>query len=95
MSSVDALPEDAESLKRLLLAREAELAAATAEAATLRAKAADDQALIAHLKLQIEKMKRISSGRARSAVHGCSTSSSFDWRIWSADSDGRRPALPE
>jgi len=58
MSSVDALPDDAESLKRLLLAREAELAAATAEAATLRAKAADDQALIAHLKLQIEKLRR-------------------------------------
>jgi transposase len=57
MTSV-ALPEDAESLKRLLLAREAELASAMAEAATLRAKAADDQALIAHLKLQIEKMRR-------------------------------------
>ena len=53
-----ALPEDAESLKRLLLAREAELVAAMAEAATLRAKAANDQALIGHLKLQIEKLKR-------------------------------------
>jgi hypothetical protein len=58
MTSVDALPDDAESLKRLLLAREAELAAVAAEAATLRAKAADDQALIAHLKLQIEKLRR-------------------------------------
>ena len=58
MSSIDALAEDAESLKRLLLAREAELAEAAAEAAVLRAKAADDQALIAHLKLQIEKMRR-------------------------------------
>ncbi len=57
MTSV-ALPEDAESLKRLLLAREAELAQAMAEAAALRARAAGDEALIAHLKLQIEKLRR-------------------------------------
>jgi transposase len=58
MTSVDHLPDDAESLKRLLLAREEELVSVTAEAATLRAKAAADQALIAHLKLQIEKLNR-------------------------------------
>jgi transposase len=58
MTSVDHLPDDAESLKRLLLAREKELVSMTAEAATLRAKAADDQALIAHLKLWIEKLNR-------------------------------------
>ena len=58
MTSVDALPDDAERLKRLLLACEEQLAAVAAEAATLRAKAADDQALIAHLKLQIEKLRR-------------------------------------
>jgi transposase len=63
MTSIDALPNDAESLKRLLLAREAELAVATAEAATLRAMAADDQALIAHLKLQIEKLRRAQFGQ--------------------------------
>jgi transposase len=63
MTSVDALPEDAESLKRLLLAREAELAVATAEAAALRAEAADHQALIAHLKLQIEKLRRAQFGQ--------------------------------
>jgi transposase len=63
MTSVDALPDDAESLKRLLLAREAELAVATAEAATLRAMAADDQALIAHLTLQIEKLRRAQFGQ--------------------------------
>jgi transposase len=51
MTPVDALPDDTESLKRLLLAREAEVAA-------LRAKASDDGALIAHLKLQIEKLRR-------------------------------------
>jgi transposase len=65
MPSVDTLPDDAESLKRLVLAREQELAVAreqaataAAEAAALRAKAAGDQALIAHLKLQIEKLRR-------------------------------------
>ena len=65
MTSVDALPDDAESLKRVLLARDEELAVArahtatvAAEAASLRARAADDQALIAHLKLQIEKLRR-------------------------------------
>jgi transposase len=63
MTSVDALPDDAESLKQLLLAREAELPVATAEAATLRAEAADHQALIAHLKLQIEKLRRAQFGQ--------------------------------
>ena len=65
MTSVDALPDDAESLKRLVLAREQELAVArgqvataAAEAAALRAKAADDEALIVHLKLHIEKLRR-------------------------------------
>ena len=58
MTSIDLLPNDSESLKRLLLAREKELVSAVAESATLRAKVADDQALIAHLKLWIEKLNR-------------------------------------
>jgi len=65
MTSTDLLPDDPESLKRLLLAREGELVVARAQAATvmaevatLRAKATDDEALIAHLKLQIEKLNR-------------------------------------
>jgi transposase len=65
MTSVDVLPDDAESLKRLLLAREQELAmareqvaTAAAEASALRARVADDQALIVHLKLHIEKLQR-------------------------------------
>ena len=46
MTSVDALPDDAESLKRLLLAREGSWpwrvrSRTSAEAATLRAKAAE------------------------------------------------------
>ena len=58
MTSIDLLPDDTESLKRLLVAARAHAAAVTAEAATLRAKVADDQALIAHLKLWIEKLNR-------------------------------------
>jgi transposase len=53
---MDALPDDVESLKQLLLAREAELA-------VLRARASDDQAQIAHLKLLIEKLKRAQFGQ--------------------------------
>ena len=70
MTSVDALPDDVASLKRLLLARDEELAVArahvatvAAEAASLRARAADAQALIVHLKLQIEKLRREQFGQ--------------------------------
>jgi len=58
MTSVDHLPAAPESLKRLLVAARAYAATVTAEAATLRAKVADDQALITHLKLWIEKLNR-------------------------------------
>ena len=51
MTSVDALPDDAESLKRLLLAREEELVAAWAQVSSA-------EALIGRLKLQIEKLNR-------------------------------------
>jgi transposase len=50
-SSIDLLPDDAASLKRLLLAREEELVDA-------RAQVSSAQAFIVHLKLQIEKLKR-------------------------------------
>lgn len=40
------LPDGIETLKAMLLARGEELAAALAEAATLRARVADDQALM-------------------------------------------------
>ena len=45
------LPEDIEALQAALLATRAELA-------SIRAQQSDDQALIAHLKLQIEKLNR-------------------------------------
>jgi transposase len=51
MSADDSLPDDVETLKHLLSGRDAELARARAEASSATA-------LIAHLKLQIEKLKR-------------------------------------
>src|SRR5215467_10053451 len=51
MSTNDSLPDDVETLKRLLLASNAELAQARAEAAST-------EALVVHLRLMIEKLKR-------------------------------------
>jgi transposase len=51
MSPHDSLPSDVETLQRLLRARDAELARARAEASSA-------EALIAHLRLTIEKMRR-------------------------------------
>jgi transposase len=51
MSAADSLPDDVETLKRLVLARDAELA-------RVRAEASGAEALIAHLRLAIEKMRR-------------------------------------
>jgi transposase len=51
MSTNDSLPDDVATLQRLLLARDAELVQARADASSA-------QALIAHLRLTIEKLKR-------------------------------------
>jgi transposase len=51
MSAADSLPDDLETLKQLVLAQQAELAHARAEASSA-------EALIAHLRLTIEKMRR-------------------------------------
>src|SRR5215211_2628114 len=51
MSLGDSLPDDIETLKHLVRAQEAELARARAEASSA-------EALIAHLRLTIEKMRR-------------------------------------
>ena len=48
---IESRPEDIEALKAALIV-------ARAEAAAARAQRSDDQALIAHLKLQIEKLNR-------------------------------------
>jgi transposase len=72
MSTHDSLPDDVEMLKQLVLARDAELAQARAEAASARAEAASacaeassvraeassTEALVMHLRLTIEKLKR-------------------------------------
>src|SRR6202522_4572965 len=50
-AGAEALPDDVEALKAALMV-------ARAEAASARAQQSDDQALIAHLKLQIEKLNR-------------------------------------
>src|SRR5215204_5102932 len=53
---ISALPDDVEALKRLVLAREADLADA-------RARQSSSEALIAHLRLTIEKMRRDAYGQ--------------------------------
>jgi chromosome segregation ATPase len=65
MSTNDSLPDDVETLKQLVLARDAELVQARAEAASARAEASSAQAeassteaLVMHLRLTIEKLKR-------------------------------------
>jgi transposase len=65
MSTNDSLPEEIETLKRRLLASNAELAQALADAASAqaeatnaRAEAASAEALVLHLRLAIEKLKR-------------------------------------
>src|SRR3954453_20501423 len=50
-AGLEALPDDIDALKAALIV-------ARAEAAASRAQQSDDQALIAHLKLQIEKLNR-------------------------------------
>jgi transposase len=58
MSTNDSLPEDVATLKRLLQARDAELVQAWAEASNARAEASSAEALVVHLRLTIEKLKR-------------------------------------
>ena len=57
-SGLGALPGDIEALKAALITEAARAAHAEAELAVARAKASDDQALIAHQQLQIGKLTR-------------------------------------
>lgn len=63
MTSVDALPDDSESLKRLLVEARTAQAAAEAEAARALAQISSAEAMIAHYKLAIEKLRRALYGQ--------------------------------
>src|SRR3954466_4752188 len=52
------LPEEIDALRAALIAERARAARVEAELAVARAKASDDEALIAHQRLQIEKLTR-------------------------------------
>ena len=65
VTAIDALPDDVESLKRLLALRDREIAAeragrvaAEAEAARIAVSMSSAEALIVHLRLAVEKLKR-------------------------------------
>jgi transposase len=58
MTPSDALPDDIEGLKRLVLAREMELAQAQADLIQSRARETSAEAMIPHLRLAIAKMRR-------------------------------------
>src|SRR5262245_53860937 len=58
MANVGDLPDDIEALKAALLAANDRAEQVTAELAIAKAKASDDQALIAHQQLQIAKLTR-------------------------------------
>jgi transposase len=57
-SQTPAVPDDVEALKAALVVERERRLAAEAGAAAAKARLSDDEALIAHLKLQIEKLRR-------------------------------------
>jgi transposase len=59
----DMIPDDIDALKAALIAERTERIAAQAVAAAVQAKLSEDQDLIAHLKLQIEKLRRAIYGQ--------------------------------
>ena len=72
------LPDDLEALKTALLAERARADAAQIEAAVARAEQSEAQALIVHLKLQIEKLRReIFGPRSERSVHSVSTADRY------------------
>jgi transposase len=56
------VPDDIEALKAGLIAARAETAAVGTELASARAATANDRSLIAYLKLEIEKLRRVIYG---------------------------------
>jgi transposase len=61
--SAEALPDDIEVLKRLVRAREADLGQARSELVEARTRESSAEALIAHLRMTIEKMRRAAYGQ--------------------------------
>ena len=61
-ADLSALPDDVEALKAALIAARAEAATVGAELASARAATANDRSLIAYLKLEIEKLRRVIYG---------------------------------
>jgi transposase len=57
------IPDDVEALKAALISARVDHAAALAEVAIAKAERADNQALILHMQLQIEKLRRELYGR--------------------------------
>src|SRR5258708_38462621 len=57
-TTADDLPDDIAALQAALIAERARAARVEAELAVVKARASDDQALIAHQRLQIEKLTR-------------------------------------
>src|SRR4051812_47875457 len=70
------------ALRAALAQAEARADAAEADAAQARAKVSSDQAFIAYLKLEIEKLRRDLYGGLPSARPGCSTRWNCSWKSW-------------
>ena len=74
--------DDPRGARRASAKRKRVAASAKAEAANAQADLSSREALIAHLKLQIEKLRRELYGRARNARRGCSSRWNCSWKTW-------------
>ena len=80
MTTTDDLTDTIAALQATLIAERARAARVEAELAVAKARAYDDQALIAHQRLQIEKLTRQIYGQRSERTGDCSTSSSWPSR---------------
>jgi hypothetical protein len=74
------LPDDVEALKALLSAALERADEAEARLANAMVRESATEAMIAHLKLQIARLRRSNMALAPSAAVGFSTSLSFSWK---------------
>jgi len=82
-AALDALPDDIDALKAALLVERAKALEVTAELAVARAKASEDQALIAHQKLRIAKLERQIYGQR--SEHGARLVDQLELRLEEAE----------